>query len=148
MGLDMYLRATRYLMRSYKDESAISKKVAEAIGLPDADVREVSVLVGQWRKANQIHNWFVQNVQGGEDDCKPYYVGTDQLKELKDLCVRLLDTKDKKEAEEMLPNTEGFFFGSQDYDDYYWGDLMETVEIIDKCFSLPDVWGFEYQASW
>ena len=25
--------------------------------------------VGYWRKANQIHNWFVENVQDGEDDC-------------------------------------------------------------------------------
>ena len=148
MGLDMYLRAKRYLWSSNEQDVETSKKIAEAMGDPKLDVRDVSVMVGQWRKANQIHNWFVENVQDGEDDCKPYYVRTDQLRELKDICIRLLATKDEKAAEELLPNTEGFFFGSQAYDGYYWGDLIETVEIIDKCFELPDVWGFEYQASW
>lgn len=38
--------------------------------------------VAYWRKANQIHRWFVENVQGGDDDCREYYVSREQLKEL------------------------------------------------------------------
>ena len=39
-----------------------------------------------WRKANAIHKWFVDNVQGGEDDCREYPVSNDQLIELRDTC--------------------------------------------------------------
>jgi hypothetical protein len=148
MGLDMYLRAKRYYWKSNDQDVETSKKIAEAMGTPELNVREVSVLVGQWRKSNQIHNWFVENVQEGEDDCRPYAVGTDELDELRELCVRLLESKDEKMAEELLPCTQGFFFGSQNYDGYYWGDLMETIEIIDKCKTLGKDWDFEYQASW
>jgi len=40
--------------------------------------------VACWRKANQIHRWFVENVQDGNDDCKEYYVSRENLKELLD----------------------------------------------------------------
>ncbi|NLK92374.1 MAG: hypothetical protein GX273_04465 [Bacteroidales bacterium] len=38
-----------------------------------------------WRKANEIHNWFVENVQNGVDDCGYYEVSIDQLYDLMDL---------------------------------------------------------------
>ena len=43
-----------------------------------------------WRKANAIHAWFVKNVQDGEDDCGDYYVSTEKLTELRDLCVKVV----------------------------------------------------------
>lgn len=48
--------------------------------------------VGYWRKANQIHNWFVQNVQDGEDDCGIYEVTQSKLIELRDTCQKVIDT--------------------------------------------------------
>lgn len=44
-----------------------------------------------WRKANQIHNWFVQNVQSGEDDCGMYLVSKEKLQELVDICKEIVD---------------------------------------------------------
>ena len=38
--------------------------------------------VGYWRKANQIHNWFVENVQDGEDDCDYHHEVTRETLEL------------------------------------------------------------------
>ena len=32
-----------------------------------------------WRKANAIHDWFVDNIQGGEDDCNAYNLSIDYL---------------------------------------------------------------------
>lgn len=61
---------------------------------PDIDPAKVSHVIeqmGYWRKANAIHQWFVTNVQDGEDDCKDYYVSREQLKELRDLCQLVLD---------------------------------------------------------
>jgi len=44
-----------------------------------------------WRKANQIHNWFVNKVQEGNDDCGEYVVTKEELQELVDLCQEVID---------------------------------------------------------
>lgn len=44
--------------------------------------------VGYWRKANHIHNWFVENVQDGEDDCR--YHGEVTKEDLEELLVSCL----------------------------------------------------------
>ena len=66
--------------------------------------------VGYWRKANQIHNWFVNNVQGGEDDCGTYIVSKEQLEELLDICKTIIDNvvlvKGKVENGQKLENGE------------------------------------------
>ena len=47
--------------------------------------------VGYWRKANQIHNWFVENIQDGVDDCDYHREVTEEdLKELLGICERVL----------------------------------------------------------
>lgn len=106
-----------------------------------------------WRKANQIHKWFVDNVQNGVDDCGSYEVSLEQLRKLYDLCVEALEKKD----ESLLPTSSGFFFGSTEFDDYYWKQLEYTADSIDELFkrlSLEDGPGytriirFTYQSSW
>lgn len=42
--------------------------------------------VAYWRKANAIHNWFVNNIQNGIDDCRMYEVKKEQLEELLKTC--------------------------------------------------------------
>jgi len=52
-------------------------------------------------------------------------------------------------ASEHLPTTSGFFFGSTEYDEWYFQDLQSTVEIIDNALSkIGDEWTFSYQSSW
>lgn len=47
--------------------------------------------VGYWRKANEIHNWFVENVQDGIDDCCYHNEATKEvLEELLDVCNKVL----------------------------------------------------------
>ena len=43
-----------------------------------------------WRKANQIHKWFVDHVQNGVDDCGEYKVTEEQIDELRELCKELV----------------------------------------------------------
>lgn len=136
--------------------------------------------VGYWRKANAIHDWFVNNVQDGIDDCNYHNEVTEEiLMELRNVCQTVLDSSelttgkvyngttykdgqayhnyedgmvmlDQSVAEELLPTTCGFFFGSTDYDEYYVEDLKNTIEIIDKVLAETD---FEnemiyYVSSW
>ena len=40
----------------------------------DLAFAQVSIQVGYWRKVNAIHNWFIENLTDGEDNCQPIYV--------------------------------------------------------------------------
>lgn len=154
MGLDQYLYANKYLSPSdWRGEQAKQdfNKMIEAIDANDFILDEMpsaiaSVKVAYWRKSNQIHQWFVDNCQGGEDDCRKTYVQREQLQELVDVCNQVL--ADHNLAEELLPTSDGFFFGSTEYDEWYFGDLMQTVEMLEKALRMPDDWDFEYQSSW
>lgn len=130
MGLDMYLYGvlSKYNLHDYNS----------------GNIRTF-VEIGYWRKSNQIHKWFVDNIQGGVDNCATYYLDKEQLIKLKTLCQQVLD--DPKQAEELLPVKEGFFFGSQEYDEWYFSDLQETIEFIDWAISKEYDY-FAYSSSW
>ena len=102
--------------------------------------------VGYWRKANQIHGWFVHNVQNGEDDCKAYPVNKEQLLELKKQCEKVLINKDN--AADILPPTPGFFFGSYQIDDLYFDDLRQTIDIVTAIEFTENFDDIYYQSSW
>ena len=105
-------------------------------------VKYIEEEVGYWRKANQIHSWFVDNVQDGVDDCGEYCVNYDTLSKLLDLCKKVQN--DHSLAESLLPVTSGFFFGSTNYDEWYFEQIKNTIEI------LEDAEGnyFYYSSSW
>lgn len=97
-----------------------------------------------WRKANQIFNWFETNCcNGATENCKYYDITYEQLLQLKGICQRVL--MDREHADELLPCRQGFFFGSQEYDDWYFNDLEETIKEIDK---LNPKDSFIYYAWW
>lgn len=124
--------------------------------------------IGYWRKANEIHNWFVENVQNGVDDCEYHEEVTKEvLEELLATCQKVLDScelvegkvnngykyengrtipimedgkyvKDPSVAMKLLPTTSGFFFGGTDYDEYYVEDIKNTIEICKKALETTD----------
>lgn len=150
MGLDMYLNASRYLSdyneADKQKKEQLFKLFPELKAYTAQATKEVTVEVGYWRKANAIHNWFVHNVQNGEDNCAKYNVHPDHLMKLKSLCEQVL--ADHNLAGELLPPTGGFFFGSTEIDEGYFQDLSDTIQIIDRVLALPDGWWIEYQSSW
>ena len=156
MGLDMYLYAEQCVSGwDHKEEHEKNHytDVVGAAGLmaladPDTPSAYVRATCAYWRKANAIHRWFVENVQDGEDECKPHYVSEAQLIELRDECQAVLDDPDI--AAGRLPTQEGFFFGSYEYDEYYMQHLKYTVERIDFLFenSDPPYINWIYQSSW
>lgn len=147
MGLDQYLKASRYLSPYDESEDKIGKAIAAALGLPDMEVNEATVEAGYWRKANAIHKWFVDNVQSGVDECQTSDVSREQLLELRNLAQKVVDNP--RQAQILLPPQEGFFFGSTDVTNgYYMEDMKRTVEILDKALALPQGWYFSYRASW
>lgn len=115
----------------------------------DLAFASVSIQVGYWRKVNAIHNWFIQELADGEDNCQPIYVPRSSLIDLKILCNEVLADGSKERAHELLPTGSGFFFGSTEYDEWYFYGLENTVKIVSKLIEdVPEGWAFEYQASW
>jgi hypothetical protein len=154
MGLDMYLSAKKY-MSQYFDESDVERieKINDIFGVTGIEdgnygAQEVTFRVAYWRKANAIHDWFVQNVQGGVDECQEAWVSREQLQELITICEQVL--ADMSKAEQLLPTRSGFFFGGTDYDEFYKQDLEYTVERLKKILGDPALqkMDFYYQSSW
>jgi hypothetical protein len=153
-----------------KDERKID------VGL--SKISSITEQVGYWRKANAIHNWFIQECADGDEGATRVYVPKEKLKELYNLCDLVLKgsitedgrlhagtryTGDKVEevyedgkvivnkelAESLLPTTDGFFFGSTDYNEWYLQDLKDTMEILAPILALEDDEGeYYYIASW
>lgn len=135
--------------------------------------------VAYWRKANAIHKWFVDNIQDGIDDCGNYEVTKEDLEELLHVCKlvknesRLVKGRikngetlrngkwvvnyedgeyiaDSSTAMELLPTTEGFFFGSTAYDQWYMEDIDYTIKQLEKILKETDFdnWIVFYTSSW
>ena len=161
MGLDMYLRASEYVSRNDWTRSPsgelqdhtnpLFNEIVSRLELEDVIDNtgfagiSIDVPMGYWRKSNQIHNWFVENLADGVDECQNIFVTRENLETLKGLCEQVL--KHKELAPDLLPTGAGFFFGSTTYDQYYYGDLKDTIEIINRCLKTKFDY-FEYQASW
>lgn len=161
MGLDQYLTATAYISRfdftemydgtSERKQNQIFTDLVEQFNVSEhidnSGFAGISIdfPMGYWRKANQIHNWFVQELAEGDDNCRPMFVNYENLEALRSLCVEVIANKHL--ASELLPTSAGFFFGSEAYDTYYFADLQNTINIIDRCLASPYDY-FQYQASW
>ena len=183
MGLDMYLEgsfSTRAYIQptdqQYADmregkEVTVEKSQAlidalTAIGFEDAPIEHqynhmtyVFPII-TWRKANAIHKFFVDTCQDGNDNCERHYVSRETLQELLDRITTILDIKTpvarEMKAEELLPTAnEGCFFGTEEYDDWYYKDLEDTKKTLEKVFEYEEnaeagkcFDNFYYQSSW
>ena len=151
MGLDMYLKGKMYVSQ-YVDKELHTQlnKITSELGF-NFPANEISFEAAYWRKANHIHKWFVDNVQEGVDNCGEYYVSRETLEELVSACEDVL--ADHSLAEELLPTQAGFFFGSTEYDDYYYyKDIQDTIDmikpLIDPTNEKMQGLSFYYHSSW
>ncbi len=188
MGLDMYLyRSKKVKGLSTKDYERINDAICnipkdkfksiresvkrvrkEAYSQLDDAVRERGVYskwlsvfedIGYWRKANQIHSYFVEQCQGGIDECQTTRISKKKLTKLMSLCKEAIALKEiylndgiiqGKGCEEILPTASGFFFGGTEFNEWYFQDIEETIEIISKVIKETDfkTQTIFYRASW
>lgn len=163
MGLDMYLYLEKEEYKSpyttspkdtdltleYPEVMKGVEKNLERIGVSQSVTRKTTYLAGYWRKANAIHQWFVDNCADGEDDCRPMYCSLEQLQELLTKCIKIKMTPES--AGEELPTQEGFFFGSTDYGEWYYKQIDATISILENVIAVmesDDNVRAVYEASW
>ena len=103
------------------------------MNLYDKDENEIM----HWRKANQIRGWLVShNIIQDEDNCVDRLVTLKNLKLLVEDCKKVLGNHSL--AESLMPCTSGFFFGGDDYDDWYYEQLQVTVDNLEPVIEAAE----------
>lgn len=183
MGLDMYLEKRTYIKNwSHMKKDQLTKvKITgkKAKGIRPDRISYIIEEMAYWRKANQIHDYFIRECADGDGNKTEMYVSVKQLEGLLERCRKVLKAsklvkgkikngssfKNGKEepimedgkyiedptvAKELLPTTEGFFFGGTDYDEYYLADIKETIKVLKSLLSEEGHLNGEYYyiASW
>ena len=156
MGLDMYLLRKTYVKNLDNDSAnaykiTVTKNGKPADNINVSKITEVTEEFAYWRKANAIHRWFVDNVQGGQNDCGSYHVNSENLRTLLGVCKSAI--RNHGDANGLLPTAQGCFFGSEDYNDYYKEYVQYTIDVLEQALSLIDNGGnldssFYYHSSW
>lgn len=125
MGLDMYL---------IKKKKDVKKEIKE---MQWSELEEIAY----WRKANQIHKWFVDNVQDGEDNCEYYKVTSDKLQKLVDICNEILNKVELIDGQVLLRDYYQSKDGKSEHiKEYGIGKLIDKPEICEEL--LPTQSGF------
>lgn len=116
MGLDMYLKRGKKIPKksnrqlvdlankySWLKESDLDRVPTNIKDYLQKGVSEYSGVhydltteVGYWRKANEIHEWFVQHIQNGVDECNTYIVPKVALQALLSDCKKVLASSELK----------------------------------------------------
>ena len=84
-----------------------------------------------FRKVNFVYNFFSNKL---EDEC--CFADKSDIEELISRCDKVL--ADHSLAQELLPTRSGFFFGSTDYDNWYFGDVEDCKRQMEKLLSMYD----------
>ena len=123
MGLDMFLFR--------------QKKFREGDDAYNELVKETSEEVMYWRKANQIRSWIVNNTIYEDDwNCERVELTKETLEKLKADCETVMD--DPSKARKIFPTSAKFFFGSTDYDEWYFNELETTAKEIEIILKETD----------
>lgn len=167
MGLDQYMWKKKYgdiydFSQKAGSAQAKSVKIKTEITFENGNVKTqeyeikdpqhsftILLPVAYWRKANAIHRWILEHTGQAKDDCHKIYLSKRTVQALVDDCKAVLE--DHNKAEELLPTQDGFFFGSTEYDEYYYEDLKNTVKMLEPELQEEhpiEGDGFVYQASW
>ena len=132
--------------------------------------------IGYWRKFNALQTFFQKRVESDYELCHGIYVHEDTIKDLISRFNKIL--KDIKTCEtgeiqycngwangektyatakvyksevakDLLPPGAGFFYGSQEIDEWYVEDIKYSLKLFKKALELMKL-GYDiiYEASW
>lgn len=146
----MYFYGRKFLWKAEDQpkQAAIAAMFPETRG---AEITKIEAEFKYWRKANQIHHFFVTHAQNGVDECQETEIDPKLLYQLRDTCAAVLASPDQ--AHVLLPRSSGFFFGATEYDDWYFDQVKETHNwlndfLLKEAFEVLKGWEFYYRSSW
>ena len=106
------------------------------LDLPELEERVKKEIEGAYeeydayfRKVNFLFHYFDRTISKMHDQ---YYafVEPEDVDDLIDRCERVL--KNHELAHSLLPTQDGFFFGSTDYDEWYFSDVKDCLKQMKK----------------
>lgn len=138
MGLDQYLYKKTFVggwMLDNKEEFISIGKSRVKIG----EIDNIESKVMYWRNNYAINDFFMDKVNdGGEDNCRYFYVQKKDLEELRDILKEIVNQPTQegslKIAKEKL-NTEDL---EEYFTDWYLPDFKKTLEKLEKLIKQPD----------
>lgn len=141
MGLDMYVER----ITSVYTHPQATKENPYAGNYRIVDTRDE---VCYWRKFNALHNHIVNTYANGVDECQRIPLDQQDVTDIVELLKRVKD--DHSLAPKLLPTGAGFFFGSTEYNEWYFGDVENAIEQLEKVLLETnfDKQEIVYQASW
>ena len=145
MGLDMYLIKKihiggKYAENGYENLVVIkgngSHRTRQIIKIRDIDDIEKNVIY--WRKNYAINEWFLDKVNdGGDDNCRYFYVDKRDLEELRDICREIYFAKTKEEKKAIAIqklNTDDL----EEYFDDYISEFERTYKELNDIINSAD----------
>jgi hypothetical protein len=161
MGLDMYLYKKTYVQNWEHNPPEQQHQIeVKKNGVVREDIKPnricyITEQVAYWRKFNALHGWFIEKCAGGVDECQDISVTEDEMELLLKTLKEVKDS-DYALAKDLLPPTQGFFFGGDEIDEYYKEDVSETIETIEELLKENEQskehglysGDFYYRASW
>ena len=120
MGLD--INVTKIAKTMVKTNTNSWKDYEKLIDeLNDIDCENFEFLA-YFRKVNFLFEFFSGSLNEEETTA---VITRGEMEELIEKCEFVLNNRDK--ASEILPTCDGFFFGSLDYDDYYFESVAKVL---------------------
>lgn len=120
MGLDMYLNKI--------------KRDVKYTPLEPTKWKEEGQEIGYWRKFNALHNYIVNEFNGGVDDCREIILSDIAIEQLLDVLTKV--SKDHSLAPTLLPTQSGCFFGSLEYDEWYFKRVDYAIEVFTEALEF------------
>ena len=156
MGLDMslYLKKHQYVSRLFNDTDKPMQypddivKFFPELGAACEEnnghiITNTYYEVGYWRKANHIHGWIIKNVANDVDEGQEILLTEKDCEELLWNCKAVLRANQNKPENEatiiassLLPRCPGFFFGSQEYDEWYYKEIEDTIKVLQNTLDV------------
>lgn len=126
---DFYLK--KYGYNSYTKEFSSIKTPNEVETIFTEELKHMfAVSDSYFRKVNFIYEFYRNELVN--EEC---LVSKGSILELIETCKDVLSHKgDEEYAEEHLPTTGGFFFGSTNYDKWYWEDVKDCLKQMEKLY--------------
>ena len=104
--------------------------------------------IGYWRKHNALHGFMNTFTDHDIENLEKVSLTKDNLQEILELSEAII--RKDLDPEYSMPVFEGFFYGSYEYDEWYFHRTQDTIEIMknalrDTNFDEDEVY---YQAWW
>ena len=138
MSVDMYF--TVYMGGKWRNDDSIiaipESGIHDALSIPLSLVSSIILETGHLCNAHHIHQWLRDNaLDDSRSQDQPQYITESILRQLKKVCAKVLQSRELADALLPMPSHSG------SYAEWYFKDLQDTIDIIDRTLKVADDYG-------